>query len=376
MASKLNHTALKNYSADFTGKILADAYASKTTVKGQELLTLTPCRQVNLAIISRLFDQWKADAQAFRSPYFDFENPEVVQAMEEFMNTASRHISIKRSDLQPLLQEATEESVLLLLAPDEYFDRKLRAMPNFIFDKESAGQLLKYTHIHAGIPKALSLRLADGGSEFVYVNQVLHWLADLLQENTILDEPSPYIDQFSSIVALSPPALIERSRTADAPAPLAPLPPQEKKSFFDTALTDPVPSSPVPTPSVPIVQVVQGPRPEPAQAMPATNGVNSLNNRYKVDFPESAAETNYGNVPMKVDSIMKSIALGQRFMFVNQLFNKNSDAFDEAIHELDRAATFEEARELMAYKFASKYFWDMSSDAVNDLMSIVKRKFN
>jgi hypothetical protein len=114
-------------------------------------------------------------------------------------------------------------------------------------------------------------------------------------------------------------------------------------------------------------------------AMPPVStsvGNNTLNSRFKVDLPEQSEESKYGSVQVKVDSILSSIALGQRFMFVNQLFNKSSDAFDEAIRELDTAATFDEARDLLSYKFASKYFWDMSSDAVNDLMATVKRKFN
>lgn len=375
MASKLNQTALKNYSADFTNKILADFYADKTVVTGQQLLSLTPSRQVNLAIVSRLFEQWKSDAQAFRSPYFDFENTEVKRAMEDFMNTVSQHIAIKRSDLQPLLQEATEESLLLLLAPGEYFDQKLRALPNFTFDKENARQLVKYTHMHAGVAKALSLRLTDGGSEFVYVNQALHWLSELIAEGTLLDNKATYVEEFSKIVPLHVSSIVGEVIPAALPTPplAAPEPPQEKKSFFDTALVEtPQPVS-EPKPAAPVVNIA---RPEPAQPLPTSTGMNSLNSRFKVDIPERTEETTYGNVPIKVDSIMKSIALGQRFMFVNQLFNKNSDAFDEAIHELDRASTYEEARDLMAYKFASRYFWDMSSDAVTDLMAIVKRKFN
>lgn len=375
MASKLNQTALKNYSADFTNKIVVDFYANKTVVTGQELLTLTPSRQVNLLIVSRLFDQWKTDAKAFRSPYFDFDNAEVKRAMDDFMNTVSQHIAIKRSDLQPLLQEATEESLLLLLAPAEYFDRKLRGLPNFTFDKETARQLVKYTHMHAGVAKALSLRLADGGSDFVYVNQALHWLSELMKEGTLLDRQTTYVEEFSRVISLDVSGISGEIVPAALPTPPLATPEsiQEKKSFFDTALVDaPQPVS-EPKPAAPLVNIA---RPEPAQSLPTSTGMNSLNSRFKVDIPERTEETTYGNVPIKVDSIMKSIALGQRFMFVNQLFNKNSDAFDEAIHELDRVSTYEEARDLMAYKFASRYFWDMSSDAVTDLMAIVKRKFN
>ena len=380
MSGTINHAALKQYASDFTTKIVTDFYAGKDTINGQEILTLTPIRQVNLGIISRVFDQWKADSQAFRSPYFDFEKEEVKNALQEFMNTVSRTIAIKREDFQPLLLHSTEDALLLLLAPADYFERKLRELPNFVFDRNSAQSLSKYTHIHSGVAKSLALRLADSGSEYVYVNQALNWLAQNLDTGSSLDDRSAYIQQFSSVLVLNPEELVSADSRPTASQATADKPAMESKtsgSFFDSALADtpqPLPptppSQPVPEPAV---AESRQPRTEP---LPASTEINSLNSRFKVDIPARSDEANYGNVSPKVDSILGSIALGQRFMFVNQLFNKNSDSFDEAIRELEQAKTFEEARELMSYKFASKYFWDMSSDAVNDLMSLVKRKFN
>ena len=377
MSGTINHAALKQYASDFTTKILTDFYAGKDTINGQEILTLTPIRQVNLGIISRVFDQWKADSQAFRSPYFDFEREEVKNALQEFMNTVSRTIAIKRDDFQPLLLHSTEDALLLLLAPADYFERKLRELPNFVFDRDSAQSLSKYTHIHSGVAKSLSLRLADSGSDYVYVNQALNWLSTTLDSGSSLDGRSTYIQQFSSVLVLNPEELLSADAWANASQATAEKPASESKtsgSFFDSALADtsqPLPpSQPVPEPAV---AELRQPRTE---TLATPTGINSLNSRFKVDIPARSDEANYGNVSPKVDSILGSIALGQRFMFVNQLFNKNSDSFDEAIRELEQAKTFEEARELMSYKFASKYFWDMSSDAVNDLMALVKRKFN
>ena len=380
MSGTINHAALKQYASDFTTKILTDFYAGKDTINGQEILALTPIRQVNLGIISRIFDQWKADTQAFRSPYFDFEKEEVKNALQEFMNTVSRNIAMKRDDFQPLLLHSTEDALLLLLAPADYFERKLRELPNFVFDRDSAQSLSKYTHIHSGVAKSLALRLADSGSDYVYVNQALNWLSKTLDSGSSLDDRATYIQQFSSLLALNPDTIVPADVRDTAPQPDTEKPAKESKasgSFFDSALADtpqPLPQ-PQPTQSVPepVIAEFRKQRNEP---QPTSSGGNSLNSRFKVDIPARSDEANYGNVPLKVDSILGSIALGQRFMFVNQLFNKNSDSFDEAIRELEQAKTFEEARELMSYKFASKYFWDMSGDAVNDLLALVKRKFN
>jgi hypothetical protein len=370
MTGKLNQVALKNYSAQFTSKVLTDFYRNKQVINGQELLTLTPSKQINLGIISHLFDQWKADSQAFRSPYFDFESEEVRAALQDFMNTVSRNIAIRREDLQPLLLEATTDALLLLLAPADYFERKLKALPNFTYDVDSAKRLNKYTHIHAAVSRSLALRLTDSGASFVYVNKALNWLAEILAGEASLDSISTHVKEFSTVLPLDVASIVPAGLPANEP--VLDTAPSARKSFFETALADPPASN----------HTSRQASPEPSVARSATQPARStmesasLNNHYKVDVPQAPEESNYGSVQMKVDSILKSIALGHRFMFVNQLFNRDSDAFDKAIRELDQADTFDEAHSLMAGKFASLYSWDMKSEAVQDLTALVKRKFN
>ncbi|GAB2766408.1 hypothetical protein GCM10027275_05280 [Rhabdobacter roseus] len=371
MPNTLNQAALKQYVARFTDTVLSDFFSGKSTISGPEILKITPLKQVNLGVISRLFDQWKADANAFRSPYFDFENEEVKKALESFMNTVSQHIAVKHADLEPLLSESVQDALVLLLAPAAYFDARLRSLPDFAFTSEQAQQLVKYTHIHSGVAKALSLRLTDSGTKFVYVNQAIRWVTDILSNEAVLDDKEPYLRQFSEVVSLDPGTLVKESHKV----PMAPVPvptPEintERKSFFETALSENTAPPVAPSPA----------KPEPARVppvkVPSAEG-ESLNSRYKVDMPPVAEETLYGRVQVKVESIANSIALGQRFMFVNQLFGGSTEAFEESIRELDRAANFEEARDLMSYTFASRYLWDMSSDAVADLLAIVKRRFH
>ncbi|MBU1822655.1 MAG: hypothetical protein KKG00_14250 [Bacteroidetes bacterium] len=367
MPGKLNQMVLKEYAARFTAKVLFDFYHTKEVINGQELLSLTPSKQINLGIISRLFDQWKSDAQAFRSPYFNFESKEVQDALQEFMNTVSRHISIGRDDLQPMLLEATTDALLLLLAPADYFERKLKAMPNFTYDVENAKRLTKYTHIHQGIARALALRLTDSGEKFVYVNKALGWLAEMMAAGASLDDVVPYVEEFSTVLPLHVNSIVPQSSSVSETV----IAPPAGKSFFDTALSD-TPASGYQAPPVASAPVASKPAPQPVQPVAST----SLNSHYKVDVPPSHEDATYGSVQVKVDSILKSIALGHRFMFVNQLFDRDSDAFDKSMRELDQAGTFEEARSLMAGKFASLYGWDMNSEAVADLLALVKRRYN
>lgn len=372
MPDNLNSIALSQYSARFTTTVLNEVYRSQDVVTGAGLLKLTPVRQVNLGILNRLFEEWKNNAEAFRSPYFDFSNEEVKSALEEFMNTASQHIAVKRADLEPLLSDSVKESLKLLLAPATYFEDKIRAVADAEFTHAKAEQLVKYTHIHRGVAQALLGRLTDSGSDSVYQTQAVSWLYEFKDNADLIDDVDQHLIQFAEIFPIN---LSELKIQEAASTPAAAPQPQKHESFFDSAFSQLEPSTARPI----------APRAEPASAVigeivakaNVASGPerDSLNNRFKVEIPKPSEDKSYGTVPLKVENIAGSIPLGQRFMFVNQLFDRNSEHFDKAIYELDRVKSFEEAENLIWHRYASKYAWDVNGEAVTALLAIVKRKF-
>lgn len=367
MPDNLNSNALNQYAARFTTTVLNDIYKSQDTISGAILLKLTPVRQVNLGILNRLFEAWKSNAESFRSPYFDFSNDEVKRALEDFMNTASQHISVKRTDLEPLLSESVKEALKLLLTPATYFEEKIRAVPEAEFTQERAEQILKYTHIHRGVAEAMLGRLTDSGSDSVYQTQAVSWLYELKDNADLIDDVDTHLMQFADVFPIN----INEIRIQEPGKPQV-ANKNESKSFFDSAFNELEEVAPKTTP----------PRAEPVSVIigdivkkATTVEGESLNNRFKVDIPKPSDDKSYGSVPFKVESIAASIPLGQRFMFVNQLFDKNSEHFDKAIYELDAVKSFEEAENLIWHRYASKYAWDVNGEAVTALLAIVKRKF-
>ncbi|MCF0072002.1 hypothetical protein LZD49_16100 [Dyadobacter sp. CY261] len=372
MPDNLNSIALNQYSARFTTTVLNEVYRSQDVVTGAGLLKLTPVRQVNLGILNRLFEEWKNNAEAFRSPYFDFSNEEVKSALEEFMNTASQHISVKRADLEPLLSDSVKESLKLLLTPANYFEDKIRAVSDAEFTHAKAEQIVKYTHIHRGVAEALLGRLTDSGSDSVYQTQAVSWLYEFKDNADLIDDAEQHLIQFAEVFPIN---ISELKIQEAGKATAQPQQVHKHESFFDSAFGQLEPSTARPV----------APRAEPASAVISeivakanvqpSSERDSLNNRFKVDLPKHSDDQSYGSVPVKVESIAGSIPLGQRFMFVNQLFDRNSEHFDKAIYELDRVKSFEEAENLIWHRYASKYAWDVNGEAVTALLAIVKRKF-
>jgi hypothetical protein len=253
MPDNLNINALNQYAARFTTTVLNEVYRTQDTITGAGLLKLTPVRQVNLGILNRLFEEWKNNAETFRSPYFDYANEEVREALEAFMNTASQHIAVKRNDLEPLLTDSVKDALRLVFTPITYFEEKIRAVTDSEFTHEKAEQLVKYTHIHKGIAEAMLGRLTDSGSNSVYQTQAVSWLYEIKANPDLLDDTEPYLLQFSDIFPLN----INELRPKEAGKPVQANVKNESKSFFDSALNELEPSSVKPVPS----------RAEPASAV-------------------------------------------------------------------------------------------------------------
>ncbi|WP_128546541.1 hypothetical protein [Larkinella soli] len=411
MSNKFNASSLTEYCKSYARKVAGDFFSSHSVISGKELLSLSPISQVNIFVVSSLSEKWRADAERFRSPYFDYEHPEVKEALQLFMNTVSQHISMRREQLEPLLIDATKRTLILLFDPRHYFDEALRNQPDFSLSAEAAHQITRYTQINKFVPITLEERMK--GKDFVYVNQALNWLDEiLLHRGRELEKPDKYIAQFSEKVLLDPGVLLRKpSYDFSVPATV----PTTNKSFFDievdNTVTAPVavavPAAPANGAAGSVLngnssaeasdEATGGPlfltdaRPsaepsapsmQPSQASVRFSETTSLDELPVTDPGTADAETPPAPVTIgetfyraPIESISKSISLNQKFMFINQLFNGNAVAYNEAIDELNQATSYDQARDLISYRYAAQYLWDMSSDEVGMLIDILKRRF-
>jgi hypothetical protein len=412
MSNKFHQSALTEYTRSYARRVCADFFSNHTFISGKQILNLTPIGQINMFIVSNLFDKWKADAEKFRSPYFDFTQPEVEEAMRSFMNVVSQHIAVRREYLEPMLADALRRTLTLIFDPRYYFDDLLRNQPDFTLTADAAKQIVRYTQINKFVATNLAERM--NGKPFMYVNQALNCLDEILsQRNHELERYDRYIAILSEKVPIDMNALLRTSPdliNGGSPA----------RSFFDTELettpsvgtgvlipnptTDsprggnqkpaedtyrydreperlPIPemASPPPAVAMPVSRVA-----EPAISPMVSLSLNQtptyqaprmsleLTPQNQIEEPTSVAEA-FHRAP--IESIGKSISLNQKFRFINQLFSGSSTSYAQAIDELDQMENYGQALDLISYRYASQYLWDMSSDEVSELVEILKRRF-
>src|SRR5690606_11059593 len=120
-----NQLNIVQYSRKLANKLCDAHFSSNETIDGPALINFTPVKQINLFVIKELLVNWNREMANLKSPYFDFEDEAVRDALKQFMNVLSRKIKMRRQHFEPLLEKAITDTFRLVLLPAEILEEKL-----------------------------------------------------------------------------------------------------------------------------------------------------------------------------------------------------------------------------------------------------------
>ena len=426
MVRKLNRKAAEAYSKTFSSKVMDDFFSNRQVATGQDILELTPVQQVNLLLVQRLYVRWQEDTLRLRSPYFNYEHPQVKEALQQFMNTLSRHIQVERPALQPLLEEAVLDSLRLLLQPMAYIDELIHRYP----ENESLQASLRYLRWQDPLCTALQeqleqkeitdgeylLALLDAGlksgrleldavDEHIQAFEQVHPMPLELIDEPAKEQPVPPKEEapadFFSAIARTPrpsrPALQPEPQPEPLPiqeaAPAANPQPQPEAPKFAEPAPAPTPVEPVvKAPVVPELTVATAPAESSSAAAASKNGTapkkgeeeaGTLNKRFERNndkkplyekFEQKETKTPLVQKPRSA-SIRNYITLNQRFMFVKELFGGDGGAFNAALDTLDSCQNRQEAQQWVDAQLAQKPHWQDEADVVQEFRAVLDHRF-
>ncbi|MBP6409749.1 MAG: hypothetical protein KA313_01490 [Pseudarcicella sp.] len=401
---KFNDSAVQTYSDTFASKICDDFYQNNETISGEQLLKLTELKQINVFIIAQIYNKWKAETEQFVSPYFNYKSPQVSLALQNFMNTVSKNIAIKRADLEPILSHSVGQTVELLLLPKIYFQKFIKDNDTQYFTREQSNVLEKYTKIHQNvvekiINKYTELIEIDTDTLVSFMNNI---------EETAFENPQSYIDVMSKIVPFSANDFWEN--TAKSTVISEDL--NENQSFFDTISVSEVK---VPEPLVEekidnkieekiqeeievetvlsetVEEIVESKVPElPNFSIPPIDvnlkeePVASLNDQFAdtktikellVQETEGVQSVHELNANTKVASITASISLNKKFIFIGRLFGGDINAYNKSVDELDSFTNYLDARNYINKSLSPNYNWMMANEEAEEFLELVANRF-
>lgn len=76
-----------------------------------------------------------------------------------------------------------------------------------------------------------------------------------------------------------------------------------------------------------------------------------------------------------ISDLKAAIGLNQRFLFSNELFNGNMEAFNRALNELNHLESIDDAQRYIEAQLAPSYQWNGESETVLEFVELVHRRF-
>ncbi|MEK6477750.1 hypothetical protein WJR50_09460 [Catalinimonas sp. 4WD22] len=340
MESKLKEEAVSHYSSAFSDKMQRQAFQYKEKLNGQDILGLTPLKQINLFVIKELFFHWKSEIEQLKSPYFNYQSEEVKSALAGFMDVVSQNILIDEYHLRPLLEKATKDTLYLILAPYDYFYLLLTHNQKQSWTVSELEDILKYVRINRSLLGSLLDKCRHETLHMISterISELFNQVFEQLQEPP--EDTEPYLQQLSQEVPLQTETLFSNTTT----------------SYSSPQVNESIPS-----------------QEEATREEKKEEGPRTLNDYLNKPDRSTLADMHQQR---KIESLSRHLSVNQKFMFVRELFNNDNEAFRQALEKIDAQNTYAEAVGLVRRDLASQYHWKMDSEEVMEFMELLSKRF-
>lgn len=367
MDEKISLEAIALYGDAYADKVLKGFFSSKERITGSDILSLCNVQQVNLFIVRELFKSWKEETRKLKSSYFDYENEEVKEALENLMSTLSQNISIDQAHFAPLLKKAVSQTLLVVFDPYDFFAMTLTGKNNKL-EVAPFREEIKYLKVNKAPLEGMLQKLEQKGVTDISGNEAFAILDQILEEvNFTPEDVEEYLEKFSAVVPLDAnrfyvartPVQEFTPPPASTPKPTPPPTPAPQPLITTETKTTPRPPEPSKAAAPPQPKATNQPK---AQPQPTLN--EAINRQ-----PRSAVIDNF----IKIDKIRDSLTINQKFMFTKVLFHGDFELFSRAIDHLDRLENLKAALRYIEEEHAVG--WDSDSEEFHEFMELVERRF-
>lgn len=322
MDEKLSLQAVEEYSVAFANKVAENFFSQKQKITGREIIGLCETKQINLFVIRELLKAWKQETQKYKSPYFDYEAKEVKDALTQFQNVLSNHISIAKDHFLPILKKGVSLTVYLILDPYDFYSDTLDKHGKGVIKVGELRNEIKYTKVNQKPLEKLIDKLEEKNLQTITGNEAFALLDQILEEvNFTPEDVDPYVKELSKVYPLNVDRLYEKKEAVPVNKPKA----------------------------------VNTPRPiinEQAQRESVTT--------VAADFA-------------KISHLKNRLTINQKFMFTKMLFNGDFDLFNNAITQVDSFTSFDEASSYLEAHFSH---WDKTTEEYEEFIELVTNRFS
>ncbi|HSZ26099.1 MAG TPA: hypothetical protein VK766_10285 [Cytophagaceae bacterium] len=362
MPTKIDLPKLESYSTALSEKLCNDYYqGSIAVISGTEILKFTGIDQLNLFIIKNLFDRWKEESYKLRSPYFDYENEDVKEALSLFLNKLSKYISIRKEFFKPLVKKAVSDTLAYIVDPYQFLKIELLGKP--IISLTEIIEREKYIKVNKFLIQTLIKKLQLQNKTGFPENEVLLYFEEIYKNyEPSMEPPTRYIEAFSAILKITIEDLTQQKENHPANESLG----------KEEALTK-IKTSEFVAFKKPLVELDKEKR--------AVSSINDSFARSKQlslnDVMMKEEETNIltKHRKSKIHDLKQAVPINLRYIFINELFKGSTDDYNLALIQVERCEDHDSAKNILDQVYGKKYGWDPERTEVKEFLELIERRF-
>ena len=351
----INQAAIQIYSKESTENSLFRYFSDKSTVSGsisgKEILVFCSFKQINLLIIKQLFDNWQKTIENARSPYFDYQNPEVENIAKQFANVLSQHILVKKEDFKPLLKQAVADTLLIILHPYSYFVKELQQLKGQIITHTKLQENFKYINIHQYLAQDLIKKVPLNGK--IELFEAITLFKELYEEkNEQLASTELYISQLNDFYPCNLQVFI--------------LDNEPKEDILEVIAEKDLRENLRNTNEDVFAKNINEIAPNVIKDSFFGENKPKQENREDILVENNRIE--------KIDSIRSAIDINTRLRLISALFEGNHSACSQFLTELEQCMTLGATQKLIQV-YTRDYHWAEENSEVAHLQEIINKKF-
>ena len=321
---------LHQYAEETAQELSSKFFQEKFTIEGSTLMSFCSVNQVNFFMLKNLFEEWEKETSKLKSPFFDFDHIDVKSALTEFMEKLSFHIRIEKKDFEPLLQSASEETILLVLSPTQYLRSMItEAQDEFVHLSVIKNQA-KYTKLNTHVLKGIITNMEEKNKNSMLIDELNPVLESLLEDESGNYNQEFFLEEINDLHPLDVVQLLGQKETigVDETPIYEQLGNQEDRESINDVLK--------------------------------STEERSLNE-----------ELNQG----KIENLKTAFGLNQRYLFINKLFEGNEMIFSEAVNKIEQYTNYDDAINYLLNSYSEKFNWGEEESTVAELFGMIDRRF-
>jgi hypothetical protein len=375
METAINHDYINSYAEAYTNRIVDRYFSENSIIDGENILSITEFRQINLFIVKNIMVKWEMEAKKLRSPFFDYTSQEVQNALQDFMNVLSKNISIEQKVFKPLLKMAVNEVLILIFSPYDFFRKELLNIGTPV-SLDELEKRKKFIKINSELYHAYVQKIEMAGVDNMQIKEAKEYFDEVCEEiNFSPEEPDEYISLFSNEIQFDlKKVYAEVADESDKMKDDSEKKDDETEKKEDTGEKIEDETDQNADPGID-PGIDQGSNPG-EEKVPIHEKYFQKKATLVDELKKEPASTVLDfHQKQKIDSIKKNISIQQRFRFVRELFSENDELFSEIIEYLDNCSSIEEANSYLNEKFLANGQWNNENDSVIEFLSVVSKKF-